>query len=180
MSERKGDWMQTFMGRQFWPLDPRSDDVHIDDIAEPLSKLCRYNGHCEGFYSVAEHSVLVSLNVPPEMALEGLMHDAAEAYLGDVIRPIKPFLTGLKEIESKIEKAIAARFGLVYPWPNEVMRVDAAILHDEQLSIMKEPPRKWHLPLPPMGVNIMCMEHQAACSLFLKRFEELTRARVDA
>ena len=174
--ERKGDWMQTFMGRQFWPLDPRPDEVHIGDIAESLSKLCRYNGHCEGFYSVAEHSVAVSFNVPPEMALEGLLHDAAEAYLGDVIRPIKPFLTGLKAIEAKIEQAIAERFGLVYPWPAEVRRVDAAILHDEQLGIMKEPPRKWYLTEPPLGVNLACLPHDQAKRRFMARFDELVRS----
>ena len=69
VSARKGDWMQTYTGRQFWPIDPRANEVHIEDIAHALSMMCRYNGHCRTFYSVAEHSVLVSQHVPPEHAL---------------------------------------------------------------------------------------------------------------
>ena len=78
-SERIGDWIQTYTGRQFWPLDPRVDEIHIEDIAHSLSMRCCYGGHLTDFYSVAEHSVLVSLHVPQEFALWGLLHDAAEA-----------------------------------------------------------------------------------------------------
>ena len=81
---RIGDWMQTYTGERFWPLDPRIEDIHIRDISMALGKLCRYGGHTIFFYSVAEHSVLVSEYVPEEYALWGLLHDASEAYLSDI------------------------------------------------------------------------------------------------
>lgn len=85
----RSDWMQTYTGRVFWPLEPRPEDVDIVDIAHALANLCRYGGHSKVFYSVAHHSVLVSQIVPPADALWGLMHDSAEAYVIDLIRPIK-------------------------------------------------------------------------------------------
>jgi hypothetical protein len=86
---RVGDWIQTYSGRQFWPLDPRVEDVHLEDIAHALSNVCRYTGHVREFYSVAEHSVHVSWSCEPEDALWGLLHDASEAYLADMARPVK-------------------------------------------------------------------------------------------
>src|SRR5258708_302056 len=88
--DRRGNWMQTYTGRAYWPADPRAEDVCIEDIAHALSLLCRYTGHCKRFYSVAEHSILISQVVPPEYAFFGLMHDAQEAYINDLARPIKP------------------------------------------------------------------------------------------
>lgn len=90
--ERKGDWMQTYTGRKFWPLNPRAEEVYIEDIAHSLALSCRFNGHCKVFYSIAQHSVLVSQIVKPTQQLIALLHDSAEAYLGDIIRPIKRFL----------------------------------------------------------------------------------------
>ena len=84
--KRKGDWMQTHSGIQFWPLDPRPEDILIEDIAHALSNQCRFAGHCCFHYSVAQHSVLVSENVPAQDAMWGLLHDAGEAYLVDLPR----------------------------------------------------------------------------------------------
>jgi hypothetical protein len=95
---RKGDWIQTFTGKQFWPLDPRPDEVYIEDIAHALGNICRFNGHCLRFYSVAEHCFHVSHKVVPGLALMGLLHDAAEAYVCDVVRPVKPYLKEYKKI----------------------------------------------------------------------------------
>lgn len=76
MTERIGDWIQTFTGRQFWPLDPQPDHIDIADIAHALAHDCRFGGHCRRFYSVAEHSVLLSRAVAPEFRLAALMHDS--------------------------------------------------------------------------------------------------------
>ena len=112
MGNRKGDWMQTFTGKKFWPLDPRSDDVDIKDIAHSLALTCRFNGQCNLFYSVAQHSVFVSRLVTPSQALAALLHDSTEAYLGDIIRPIKLYLPEFKDIENNLEKAIFQHFSI--------------------------------------------------------------------
>lgn len=86
---RAGEWFETYTGRKFFPFDPSPDDVCLEDVAWALANICRFGGHCLRFYSVAQHSVWVSHHVPQELALQGLMHDAHEAYTGDMIRPIK-------------------------------------------------------------------------------------------
>lgn len=96
MNERKGDWIQTYTGRQFWPLDPKPEEVCIEDIAHALSQQCRYAGHTIRFYSVAQHSVEIALRVPRAAALWGLLHDAAEAYLVDLPRPVKYLMPAYK------------------------------------------------------------------------------------
>lgn len=148
---RKGDWMQTFTGRKFWPLDPRPEEVFIEDIAHSLSMQCRYAGHCQKFYSVAEHSVLVAQVIEPEFALYGLLHDAAEAYLVDVPRPVKPYLTGYAEAEDRVWRAICARFNLDPDNKDAIeaiKRADNAVLAAEQPILMPNPPEPWPLPEP--------------------------------
>src|ERR1051325_11429351 len=113
----RGDWMQTFSGRRFYPLSPRSDELDPADIAHALSLLCRYGGHVERFYSVAEHCVLMSEWVDPANALAALLHDATEAYVVDVPRPLKRQLAGYREIEAAVWLAIATRFGLELALP---------------------------------------------------------------
>lgn len=146
MSERKGDWMQTRYGRQYWPLDPSPDDVAVDDIASHLSKICRYNGACTVFYSVAEHSVHVSRLVPDELALPALFHDAAEAYCQDIVRPVKRHLAEYAAIEQANEVAIIV--GLNLPIIGRTHRetikdADDAMLLAEQREIMLPPPADW-------------------------------------
>jgi hypothetical protein len=170
-------WIQTFTGRVFIPLDPLPAAVDMLDIAHALSNQCRFSGHCLRFYSVAEHSVYVSRVVPPRLARLGLMHDAAEAYLVDVPRPIKPHLEGYKEIESAVEDAIFARFGLEYPGGNlwDILKAaDAAVLAAERDQIMGPPPMPWApLPPPPDGLFIAALPPTLAKQLFLERAVEL-------
>jgi len=172
---RNGDWMQTFTGRQFWPIDPRANEVDIEDIAHALSMMCRYNGHCKIFYSVAEHSVLVSRALPDDLALWGLLHDASEAYIADIVRPAKRFIAGYCDVEDRIMNAVCERFGLSPTMPAEVKRVDNAILADEQRSIMATPPAPWTLPEPALGVEIIGWAPWQAKQRFLARYAELVR-----
>lgn len=172
---RVGNWMQTFSGRQFWPLDPRPDEIFIVDIAHALAMACRYGGHCERFYSVAEHSVLVSQVVPPEDALAGLLHDASEAYVADVIRPIKPALSGYKEIENRVWLAIAARYGLPAELPASIKLADNAVLLSESVQIMKPHPAPWCVPGEPANVIVRGLRPEIAKAHFLARFAELTK-----
>lgn len=116
MSEKQwlsGDWIQTFTGKKFYPLSPQIEDICIEDIAHALSNVCRYAGHCRDFYSVAQHCVMVS-DWMPSMKLEGLMHDASEAYLGDISRPLKhsDAMSGYREAEHRMEAVINAAFDL--------------------------------------------------------------------
>jgi hypothetical protein len=109
------DTIYTFTGRTIRPLDPNPDDIVIEDIAHALSQQCRFTGHTSRFSSVAEHSVRVSWMVPRELALEALLHDASEAYLADIARPVKKapgFAETYLKYEAQLERAIATCFGL--------------------------------------------------------------------
>ncbi|NNM74783.1 phosphohydrolase [Enterovirga aerilata] len=172
--ERKGDWMQTFSGRQFWPLDPQPKDIKLVDIAHALSMQCRYAGHVNKFYSVAEHSVHVS-NVLPTITLQkwGLLHDAAEAYLVDVPRPLKPYLAGYKDAEERLLQAIAERFRLPWPIPDLVKLADNSLLADEKEQLMAKEPAPWVLPAEKSGVRIKAHPPDVAKQLFLMRADEL-------
>ena len=175
---RYGDWMQTFTGRAFWPMDPRPEDVCIEDIAHALSMQCRYAGHCRVFFPVAQHSLLVARHLPPELRLWGLLHDSPEAYLVDVPRPVKPFLRGYREAEDRVMDAIVQAFGLrPERMPDEVKRVDTAILADEARQLMAPSPMPWHLPEPPLGIKIGPMQPAEARDEFIRVFHELDDLR---
>lgn len=111
---RNGDWIQTFTCQQMYPLDPREAEIDILDIAHALANLCRFNGHVKQFYSVAEHSCHVSDLLPQVWKLTGLLHDASEAYLCDLPRPIKRspgFAEGYLRAERDLERVITKKFG---------------------------------------------------------------------
>lgn len=171
---RVGDWMQTASGRQFWPLDPRADEIHIEDVAHSLAHLCRYNGHCAFLYTVAQHSVYVSHQVPAEHALTGLLHDATEAYCADVPRPLKRNLAGYVEIEDGVWKAVAARFGLPTDLPACVHEADNAVLLAEKDQIMLPSSRPWEVPGVAARIRIRQWTPEQARDAFLRRFHELT------
>lgn len=166
-------------GRQFWPLDPRAEEIHIDDIAHALSNICRYGGHASQFYSVAEHSFYVSNFVPAELALTGLLHDAAEAYLGDIPRPLKgqPVMAGWREAETRLEAAIAERFGIELPMPAAVKDIDNRIIIDEWAALMPDFDADIGVSGQPLLVPIMGMSPEQARGMFLGRFEMLMRRR---
>lgn len=175
---RRGDWMQTVSGRQFWPLDPLPSEVYIEDIAAALSKLCRYGGQCLRFYSVAEHCVLLAERAPRHLAFAALMHDASEAYLCDIIRPIKAHLTNYLDIEAELERCIAHRFGLQWPMPAEVKRMDTAILADERNQVMAPPPVPWpQTTEPPLGVTLKFWTPAEAECEFLAAFRRYSELR---
>jgi uncharacterized protein len=148
-------WMQTYVGKRFYPGDPGSTSIDPRDIAHALSLLCRYGGHVDRFYSVAEHCVLMSQAVPPSDALAALLHDATEAYVVDVPRPLKQFLGGYKKIEDGVWIAVANRFGLYYELPESVLDADDRILIDEKTELMPRAER-WTLEdeVSPLGISI--------------------------
>jgi hypothetical protein len=100
-------------GKQISLKNPTSDQIDIRDIAGPLSKICRFGGHISTFYSVAQHSVLVASLAPDPLKKAALLHDAAEAYLGDVIKPLKVMIGPAYEaLETEFNYAISARFNI--------------------------------------------------------------------
>lgn len=183
--ERKGDWMQTFTGRQFWPMDPRPEDVCIEDIAHALSMICRYGGHTKKFYSVAEHSCRLAGYAErvrpntPLLWLATLLHDASEAYLVDVPRPVKPFLVGYREAERRVGVAVAR--ALAVPHADEYPHIkhwDTRILIDETKALMPSQSADWYQHLGKLlGVNIEGWEPGMAENAFLRLYEACWVAR---
>jgi hypothetical protein len=169
-------WIQTYSGIKFYPLDPRPEDVSIVDIAHALGNVCRFAGHVSEHYSVAQHSVLVSQLVPPEDALWGLMHDAAEAYTGDLPRPIKKQIPQWAGIENRLLDVIAQRFNLRLPVPTSVWYFDNVILSMEARDLfVGGPVADWTSALgcEPMLQKIETTLPQTAAHRFLRRAAEL-------
>eukprot|EP00913_Durusdinium_trenchii_P028455 g26683.t1 len=196
--EPRMSWVQTHKRKWFDLLDPRPDQVDIEDIAHALARLCRFNGHTNGFYSVAQHSVLCSQIVDPLYAFDALMHDAAEAYVGDLVSPVKRLLDdhgghAFRDCEDRICRVIAYVFGNEYPVHPRVHEADATMLATEVQYHLGGPIRRtgtsgatdaagyahtWtqHMPDPiPLAESDIAgwgpLDAEAA---FLKRFYELS------
>lgn len=166
--------MQTYTGRAVWPIDPRVEDVDINDIAHALSRQCRYNGHCiPETYSVAEHSYLISTLVPDEYKLWALLHDASEAYITDIPRPLKPFLSNYKEYEAAWMQVICERYDLPLEMPEIVHQYDNLILAVERDQIMTAPPIDWGLTATIPGLVLPCWNPDEAEFYFLMQFHRL-------
>lgn len=175
---KDNNWIQTFTGKAFWPLNPDPNDVDIVDIAHALGMLCRYGGHVRKFYSVAEHCWLLSYAVSPKYALWALLHDSSEAYLLDIPSPIKRQLPEYKQHETRLMECIAARFGLEMPEPPEIKAADTRILFNERAALLNTSIREWQLtgePLP--NIEIQAWSPEVATKMFLARFKELTNGK---
>jgi len=134
-------WIETFRGHRFHLLDPRPEEIEIEDIAHALSMQVRFTGHVKKFYSVAEHCYQVSLlmRANDSEKLWGLLHDASEAYITDLSRPVKymtPIGPPYFEIEEGIMRAVAEKFGLVWPVPSNVKLADNILLWTEKEQLM--------------------------------------------
>lgn len=177
----RGYSMQTASGGVFYPLDPRPEDICIEDIAHALSNMCRFNGHCKEFYSVAQHSVIVSEIVPEDLALDGLLHDAAETYVGDIIRPVKNnFLDWWeKTYEEPVWLWIANKFELIAPMPSAVKRADLIALAIEKRDLMAIGDIDCFGDLPDITIydTLIPLPPIEAKELFLNRYKELTDGR---
>lgn len=173
------EWIQTFTGRRFWPLDPRAEDIRIEDIAHALSNICRFTGHTLKFYSVAQHSVLVSRIVPPADALWGLLHDASEAYLTDIAKPVKesPAFAEYKLAEDKLARVVAEAFSLPWPMPASVKKADCVLLATERRDVMRSTDLAWNVPAEPMLRRITPWTPEAAEQAFLDRYQYLIGER---
>ena len=189
---RKGNWMATFSGKRFYPLDPRYEDIEMIDIAHALSNLCRYTGHCRQFYSVAEHCVIGTsamarrLTMPKELIIENqklfLLHDAAEAYMNDLCRPVKkmPEFRQYEEAEYGLQNAINRRFHLpldpltylpVSEMDNVMLATEAKILFSQTDG--------WFFPEPhDPRIKLGCWNPNVARERFMMAWETLSKGQV--
>jgi hypothetical protein len=169
--------IQTVSGRYFPLLAPTPDDIRIEDIAHHLSNICRFTGAVREFYSVAQHSVLVSQIVPPQDALAALLHDASEAYITDISKPLKPHLGGYAEIETRIMEVVLQVFGLPTCLPDSVKRADLILLATEKRDLMPAHGDDWDLirDIPRLQEEIVPLPPRAARARFMDRFCQLYR-----
>jgi len=167
-------WIETFTGKSVNPLKLTEKDIYIEDIAHALSLMCRFNGHCREFYSVAEHSIRVSRLVSPENKLKALLHDATEAYFSDVTRPVKLAIPKIKKIEKIIEDVIASKFNLV--GNDEVIKkTDNILLATEARDLMTSGGKYYHLSEKPLDFIIEPWPIEFAEESFLSIFYMLTK-----
>jgi len=163
----------TFTGLRVDPAALDANLINIPDIAHSLSLQCRFGGHCKEFYSVAQHSVEVSRQVPAEFALWGLLHDASEAYLCDLPRPVKALFPEYKKLELEIQEIIAAYFGLPWPMPKEIHIADAVELLTEAKCFHEVP--VYDSELTHRQTPLISQAPVFAERSFLQRYKELTR-----
>lgn len=140
-------WIQTYSGAQFWPLKPRTRDVRLEDIAHALSLTCRFNGHCYTFYSVAQHSVLVSREVRRLGASENtveaaILHDAAESYISDLCSPVKKEWKFYRDAEDRIQRIILRTMSIEKLVENDqrlIEKCDKTLLATEVRDLLSRP-----------------------------------------
>lgn len=170
--------ISTYTGNFFDYLSHDNYPFDIEEIAHSLSHICRYGGHCDQFYSVAEHSVLISQLVSPELALCGLLHDGAEAYITDLPSPLKALCPDYKQIEASVEKSLFNRYSLPYPLPVEVKVIDKQLYKTERLLISQIEDVFWHTDLSPAeGVMINYLPPLEAKNLFLSRYSDIASGK---
>jgi 5'-deoxynucleotidase YfbR-like HD superfamily hydrolase len=171
--ETIGGWIQTHTGKQFWPMEPNPDAISIIDIAVSLSRINRFTGHTLEPYSVAQHSCYVCDILPEEHKRWGLLHDAHEAYVNDMVSPVKKYFPLYQEIETKLMAAMATRFDLPMPVSKKVVEADYILLATEKRDIMGPEPAPWGKLPKAADFTIKEWTHDKACKEFIKRFEKL-------
>lgn len=173
-----GDWIMTHTGRKIYPLSPGLSMIHIEDIAHGLSMKCRFNGQCSSFYSVAQHSIMVSVEAHCHCKLEALFHDAAEAYLPDVSRPIKSSLKGFHEIENNLLSVIFEKFKLDINLMSDVKEIDDRMCITEGTQLMPDT-SDWQMNhIAPFDIELVPMSPDRAKQAFLNRARMLFDWRI--
>ncbi len=158
----------------YFDFEQPGEGITLNAIARGLSNTCRFAGQCDRFYSVAEHSVHVSRIVPAEFALAGLLHDAAEAFICDMPKPLKELLPDYQEVERRIEHVLFPRFGLPVKLPPEVKAADRQMLATEQRQLLRNRD-SWNLTagIVPAPVRLECLYPNQAYWFFIHRAVEL-------
>lgn len=173
-AKTSGGWIQSYKGDKVFPLNPQPQDFSLETVAHALALKCRFNGHCQSFYSVAQHAVIVSRFVEPQYALHGLLHELDEVFLPDIPRPIKSSISGWQEILEKNMAVGVQAFNLSLPLPDNVVYVDSQVLHAEKKVLMPNSPEPWEDSLPPaINYHIVPMAWEIAEKMFLERYREI-------
>lgn len=173
--------MQTLSGQYFDFRHPEDYHYDIEEIAVALAGEGRFGNHVKPVYSVAQHSVLVSHIVAPEFAFEGLIHDVAEAYIGDWPTPLKKLFPEIKALEMRIHLAICSQFGWPSEIPPEVKHADYVALATERVNLLKynEGDPQWsfldEMRIKPLTSKLTAWPAEVAEVAFLNRYATLTR-----
>ena len=171
--------VSTRSGRRVALLNPSPSQIVIGDIAHGLAHQCRFNGQTSKFYSVAQHSVLVASILPRELRLAGLLHDASEAYLGDVVQPLKDLLPDYQTIESKFCEVLGARFNVNLQPNDAIKHADLVVLATERRDLMPMDMADWSsiAGITPMSRTIKPKSPEAASAQFMEMFFMLTNQK---
>jgi 5'-deoxynucleotidase YfbR-like HD superfamily hydrolase len=172
-------WIQTASGRAFSLTEPAPADVDLQDIASALSKIARFGGHTRRPYSVAQHCCLVASIVPAEFRLHALLHDAAEAYVGDIVTPLKRLVPLFSLIETRVHRAICRQFRITEEIPVCVLEADRVALATEVHQLLDgEPVNNWTSRYPtPLAVKLPSWESYEAAQEYAKRVSRLLADR---
>lgn len=176
MNHEKNGWKTTILtvdGDYFDFVRPDPRVITINAIARGLANTCRFAGQLSCYYSVAEHSVYVSQIVPPELAIQGLLHDAAEAFIGDMPKPLKVMLDDYQAVEERVEHVLFGKWGFTALEP-AVKHADKVMLKTEQYQLLRNKHAwKYTEGVEPVDIDIQCLLPDQAYELFLNRAEEL-------
>jgi len=167
--------IQLYSGEYFDYTRPDDGPYHITDIARSLSNLCRYTGHVSHFYSVAQHCVLASQMAPPFLQMAALLHDAAEAYLGDVNSPLKTMLPDYARLEEQVERALFERFHVPWEQMAQIKSIDWKMLATERFALMPLDDTNYWPDHHPYLINIRPWDPLEAEQQYLNRFMEIYR-----
>lgn len=174
-------WLQTWSGRRLDLLDPLPESINILDISHGLANECRFAGQCRSYYSVAQHSIIASQIVRNDLAMEALLHDAAEAYLKDIPTPLKALLPEYRVIEERLSRVIRKCFGLPEDLAPEIKAADLQLLATERRDLMTfRRDSDWPCldGVQPLDRTISAVGPQAARQLFQGRFLQLALGAV--
>lgn len=167
-------YIRLHSGKKFDYNNLDINSIDIEDIAHSLSQQNRYVGHCHIPYNIAQHSILVSRNLPQHLKLQGLLHDASEVYLGDVNSMLKSLLPEYQVLEKKVEKLCMDRFGLSYPFDEEVKKMDKRLLTTELRDTMPgEDYKLIEQEYPPINMTIEPWGQKRSKYKFLTEFHKL-------
>jgi hypothetical protein len=168
MNERIGRWIETYKGHSFYPLDPRPEEICIEDIAHASSNICRYNGHALFHYSIAQHCCMLHDAVQLHLRKLILFHDASEAYLCDIPTPLKAMLTNYFEIEKNVQDVIEKKYNITQSH-DLIKEFDNRILADEHRVLFPRSTRNWTVDIQPLGIKIEQWSQDRANCEFLER-----------